>query len=172
LEYLQLRYFVEISDIDENDQNVSSPVNVGRYEVVIGLKEATAASFAWLKEITLSYKIYLDIQPARLHLDYTAMSRSFEKVYDGTTLYSDVSAFVNSLRLRDNARLNIAYTNQPEGANFIFMQGIVATITYTDNRGIQQATNKANEGSSIKYNITLSKIKLDSSSVFNRNFVL
>ncbi|MCQ2564315.1 MAG: hypothetical protein MJ152_00400 [Clostridia bacterium] len=171
--YEEIQNRLTFSYIDKNGQDIPSPTNAGTYEVIIGLKDVPSPTFTWLKEITLSYKIYLSIKPAKIHFDYDIPSKTFEKTYDGKETYNNVSEFMKYLRIRDNSNiLNVKYTEQPVGSNFILASGIVAEITYTDSHGAQQATSTANEDKPTKYNITLSNVKLDSSSSFNKNFEL
>ncbi len=160
---------LQISYVDKDGKTVADPINVGKYEVVVSLKAPEGQDeLTWLKEINLSYKIYLDIQKAKINLSAETLTRTFEKVYDGTSLYNDRNAFIDKLVLSDGSNLRFKYTDS--ACHFIFKSGIVATITYTDSYG-QHATNKANENET-KYNITLSNIYLDDSNEFNRNFIL
>ncbi len=140
----------------------SIPADVGVYTVNFSFvhDEGDTSYPEWLDSIKMEYKVYFEITPAKITLQYNG-GRDYEQEYDKTSDFKNTDDVISGLRLLAG---DVDVTQF-----FVRTTGYYARVTSTNNEGYEVAVTAASD--IITYNITLYNLRFNGNK-HNKNFEL
>lgn len=154
------------------DGIIVNPINCGEYTAIISFTQATG--YEWVSQITLPFKVTLNIIPQDLYLTFDAdiVKNRAEKVYDGNNEYQgDINNVLKYLQFTTDGVNKLYVLNNATLMNAIITLNkdlLDVAITKTVN-GKEDAVKDA---SAFAYNIKISNILLSDTNEYNSNFTL